>query len=69
VSCIDRRLGNREEHAGSITGPLRHLPVTESFALPPDKGVQHDTNPISYDPLSDVSQDHEAYAREGIGRP
>jgi hypothetical protein len=28
-------------HAGSITGPTRHLPVTESVALPPDPGMHH----------------------------
>jgi hypothetical protein len=43
--------------------------VTESFALPPDKGVNHVSNPISYAALSDAPQDNEAYAREGDGWP
>ena len=36
VSCIDQQFRNSEEHAGYITAPYRHLPVTESVALPPD---------------------------------
>jgi hypothetical protein len=37
VSNIDQPLRNSEEHAGSITVPYRQLPVTESFALPPNR--------------------------------
>ena len=40
VSSIDHRLWNLGEHAGSITAPVRRLPVTESFALPPDLKVE-----------------------------
>jgi hypothetical protein len=40
VSSIDQRLWNPGEHADFITAPLRHLPVTESFALPPDIKVE-----------------------------
>jgi hypothetical protein len=36
VINFDRCLRNPEEHAGSITVPRWRLPVTESFALPPD---------------------------------
>jgi hypothetical protein len=36
VTNIDQQRWNPEEHAGSITAPLQRLPVTESFALPPD---------------------------------
>ena len=36
MTNIDQQRWNPEEHAGSITAPLQRLPVTESFALPPD---------------------------------
>jgi hypothetical protein len=36
VVNIERRLRNPKEHAGCITAPRWRLPVTESFALPPD---------------------------------
>jgi hypothetical protein len=54
--------------AGSIT--VRHWQpsVTESFALPPDKGVNDVSNPINYTALPDVPQGNEAYAREGNGQ-
>ena len=35
VSDIDHFSANLRAHACSITAPLRHLPVTESTALPP----------------------------------
>ena len=54
--------------AGSMTARHRQPSVTESFALPPDKGVNHVSNPISYPALPDVPQGNEAYAREGNGR-
>jgi len=41
VSNIDQRLRNSEEHAGSITARPRLLPVTESFALPPNNGKRY----------------------------
>jgi|ERR1700733_10680467 hypothetical protein len=40
--------------ADSITARHRQPSVTESFALPPDKGVNHVSNPISYSALPDV---------------
>jgi hypothetical protein len=42
--------------------------VTESFALPPDKGANDVSNPIGYTALPDVPPGNEAYAREGNGR-
>jgi hypothetical protein len=43
VSCIDQQFRNSEGHAGHITAPYRHLPVTESVVLPPDvRGLHHD---------------------------
>jgi hypothetical protein len=56
-------------HRFWITARHRQPSVTESFALPPDKGVNHVSNPISYTALPDVPQGNEAYARKGNGRP
>jgi hypothetical protein len=55
-------------HGDWITARHRQPSVTESFALPPDKGVNHVSNPISYAALPDVPQGNEAYAREGNAR-
>jgi hypothetical protein len=69
MSCFDHSLSEPEAHARSITAPLRHLPVTESLALPPDKGAHHVSNPISYDDaLPDMPQAIEADACKGSGR-
>jgi len=47
VSNIDHRLREPEEQAGSITVPhYRHLPVTESVALPPNAGEASCLKPI-----------------------
>jgi hypothetical protein len=51
---------NHRLHHGSY-------PVTESLALPPDKGMHHVSNPISYAALSDVPKSNEADACEGRG--
>jgi hypothetical protein len=59
---LGRMLASSPTHHGSY-------PVTESLALPPEKGVQHVSNPISYTTLSDVPQGNEADACEGSGRP
>ena len=40
MSNIDQRVGNFGEHAASITVPLRHLPMTGSFALSPEHAVR-----------------------------
>lgn len=40
MSNIEQRARNRGEHDGSITARHRHLPVTESIALPPDYAVR-----------------------------
>jgi hypothetical protein len=40
VSNIDQRGWHSGEHAGSITVPLRHLPMTGSFALSPEHAVR-----------------------------
>src|ERR1035437_1767249 len=70
LTNIDQRLRNSREHAGSITAPLRHLPVTESFALPPDLKVEcndrsSSRNPTARDsaaPLPAMPNAHDAYA-------
>src|SRR5258706_14688597 len=47
VSNIDHRLREPEEHAASITvASYRHLPVTESVALPPNAGEASCLKPI-----------------------
>jgi hypothetical protein len=45
VSNIDHRLWNLEEHAGSVTAPLRQPTVTGSFVLSPDEGEASCTHP------------------------
>jgi hypothetical protein len=73
VSSIDHRLLNPGEHGGSITAPLRHLPVTESFALPPDLKVECNDrlpsrNPAarnSETPLPEMPNAHDACAYLG----
>ena len=70
VSNIDQRLRNPEEHAGSITVPRWRLPVTESFALPPDSKVECNDrlpsrNPTARNPatpLPEMPNAHEACA-------
>src|ERR1035437_9888853 len=54
LTNIDQRLRNSREHAGSITAPLRHLPVTESFALPPDLKVECNDRSSSRNPAARI---------------
>jgi hypothetical protein len=56
VSNNDRRLRNPEEHDGSITAPRWRLPVTESFALPPDPGWNAMTDYPAAIPLLAIQQ-------------
>jgi hypothetical protein len=51
LSNIEQRLRDPEEHAGSITAPLRHLPVTESVALQPEPRVETMTYHLAAIPL------------------
>jgi hypothetical protein len=70
VSNIDQGLRNPKEHAGSITAPRWRLPVTESFALPPDSKVECNDrlpsrNPTARNPatpLPEMPNAHEACA-------
>jgi hypothetical protein len=70
VTNIDQQPWNPEEHAGSITAPLQRLPVTESFALPPDLKVECNDrlpsrNPATRNPatpLPEMPNAHEACA-------
>lgn len=68
-ACIIRELFESEQdgtaaarrrfHAGSITAPLRQLPVTESSVmLPLDKGAQDDW--LSTPTLSSMQNDNDA---------
>jgi hypothetical protein len=53
---------------GTPAASLASRTATMGITLPPDKGVHHVSNPISYTAVPDVPQGNEAYAREGNGR-